>query len=315
MAEQDQEGEQGQDGVPLSAGQGGQGHHGHQDPAQAYKTRDITGGLPRVAELFEARRPKDPATISEMDGVGQVRRDQARQARDLRLSRDAAGVAEEAEPQLYEVPAGKHLRVHEGDRVRAGDRLTEGPVNPHDILRIKGPRAVQEYLLNEVQEVYRLQGVKINDKHIGVIVRQMLQKVRVTDPGDTDFLEGETWIKLTFRDENERIVKRKSEPAQAEPVLLGITKASLTTQSFISAASFQETTRVLTDAAIRGAKDDLLGLKENIIIGHLIPAGTGIYRYAEIDIQPPEGYEAPPPRVEEPVPQPLAVAALVGEEE
>jgi DNA-directed RNA polymerase subunit beta' len=176
---------------------------------------------------------------------------------------------------------------------------------------------VQEYLLNEVQEVYRLQGVRISDKHIGVIVRQMLQKVRVTDPGDTDFLEGETVDRLTFRDENERIQKRKNNPAQSEPVLLGITKASLTTQSFISAASFQETTRVLTDAAIRGAKDDLLGLKENIIIGHLIPAGSGIYRYAEIDIQPPAGYELPPPRVEEtPVVAPaLAVAGIVAEEE
>ena len=224
---------------------------------------------------------------------------------------------EQVEPQLYEVPAGKHLRVHEGDRVRAGDRLTEGPVNPHDILLIKGPRAVQEYLLNEVQEVYRLQGVRISDKHIGVIVRQMLQKVRVTEPGDTDFLEGETVDRLTFRDENERVVKRKGAAAQAEPVLLGITKASLTTQSFISAASFQETTRVLTDAAIRGAKDDLLGLKENIIIGHLIPAGSGIYRYAEIDIEPPAGYEPPPPRIEEvPVPQPqLTAAGLIGDEE
>jgi DNA-directed RNA polymerase subunit beta' len=168
-------------------------------------------------------------------------------------------------------------------------------VNPHDILLIKGPRAVQEYLLNEVQEVYRLQGVRISDKHIGTIVRQMLQKVRVTDPGDTDFLEGETVDKMTFKDENERVERRKegNTPAEFEPVLLGITKASLTTQSFISAASFQETTRVLTDAAIRGAKDDLLGLKENIIIGHLIPAGSGIYRYAEIDIEPPEGYEMP----------------------
>ena len=165
------------------------------------------------------------------------------------------------------MPAGKHLRVHEGDRVRAGDRLSEGPVNPHDILRIKGPRAVQEYLLNEVQEVYRLQGVKINDKHIGVIVRQMLQKVRVMDPGETEFLEGEHVDKQDFRDENERAKKKKQTPATSEPLLLGITKASLTTQSFISAASFQETTRVLTDAAIRGAKDDLLGLKENIIIG------------------------------------------------
>ncbi len=286
-------------------------------PRQAYKTRDITGGLPRIAELFEARRPKDPATISEVDGVvkfGEIKRGK----REIYVYPESLGVekgAEEVEPQLYEVPAGKHLRVHEGDRVRAGDRLTEGPVNPHDILLIKGPRAVQEYLLNEVQEVYRLQGVRISDKHIGVIVRQMLQKVRVTEPGDTDFLEGETVDRLTFRDENERIVKRKSEPAQAEPVLLGITKASLTTQSFISAASFQETTRVLTDAAIRGAKDDLLGLKENIIIGHLIPAGSGIYRYAEIDIEPPEGYEAPPPRVEEPVPQPLAAAVLIADEE
>jgi DNA-directed RNA polymerase subunit beta' len=198
------------------------------------------------------------------------------------------------EPSLYEVPAGKHLRVHEGDRVRAGDRLTEGPVNPHDILLIKGPRAVQEYLLNEVQEVYRLQGVRISDKHIGVIVRQMLQKVRVTEPGDTDFLEGETVDRQLFQEENDRVGKKsKGTQAEFEPVLLGITKASLTTQSFISAASFQETTRVLTDAAIRGAKDNLLGLKENIIIGHLIPAGSGIYRYAEIDIEPPAGYEMP----------------------
>ena len=165
-----------------------------------------------------------------------------------------------------------------------------------------------------MQEVYRLQGVRISDKHIGVIVRQMLQKVRVTEPGDTDFLEGETVDRLSFRDENDRTLRRKGTPAQAEPVLLGITKASLTTQSFISAASFQETTRVLTDAAIRGAKDDLLGLKENIIIGHLIPAGSGIYRYAEIDIQPPAGFEAPPPRVEEPVPAPQLTAALVDDE-
>jgi DNA-directed RNA polymerase subunit beta' len=163
-------------------------------------------------------------------------------------------------------------------------------VNPHDILRIKGPRAVQEYLLNEVQEVYRLQGVKINDKHIGVIVRQMLQKVRVMDPGNTEFLEGEHVDKQSFREENERAKKKKATPATSEPLLLGITKASLTTQSFISAASFQETTRVLTDAAIRGAKDDLLGLKENIIIGHLIPAGTGMYRYQEVDVEA----EAPP---------------------
>jgi DNA-directed RNA polymerase subunit beta' len=185
--------------------------------------------------------------------------------------------------------------VHEGDRVRAGDRLSEGPVNPHDILRIKGPRAVQEYLLNEVQEVYRLQGVKINDKHIGVIVRQMLQKVRVVESGDTEFLEGENVDKAVFRDANEKAKKKKLRPAQSEPLLLGITKASLTTQSFISAASFQETTRVLTDAAIRGAKDNLLGLKENIIIGHLIPAGTGMYRYSDVDMD----IEPPPAPVQE----------------
>jgi DNA-directed RNA polymerase subunit beta' len=252
---------------------------------EAYKTRDITGGLPRVAELFEARRPKDPATISEVDGTvrfGEIKRGK----REIFVQPlKADGQPDETqEAQLYEVAAGKHLRVHEGDRVRAGDRLSEGPVNPHDILRIKGPRAVQEYLLNEVQEVYRLQGVKINDKHIGVIVRQMLQKVRVIDPGETEFLEGEHVDKAVFRDANDRAKKKKTVPATSEPLLLGITKASLTTQSFISAASFQETTRVLTDAAIRGAKDNLLGLKENIIIGHLIPAGTGMYRYQEVDM-------------------------------
>ena len=265
-------------------------------PRQAYKTRDITGGLPRVGELFEARRPKDPATMSEIDGIvkfGEIKRGK----REIYVyPMKSEGVIDEQEPpQIYEVPAGKHLRVHEGDRVRAGDRLTEGPVNPHEILLIKGPRAVQEYLLNEIQEVYRLQGVRIADKHCGVIIKQMLQKVRVTDPGDTSFLEAEAADKVAFRDENERVQRRKSTPATAEPLLLGITKASLTTQSFISAASFQETTRVLTDAAIRGAKDDLRGLKENIIIGHLIPAGTGHYRYVDLEIQPPAGFEPPPP--------------------
>jgi DNA-directed RNA polymerase subunit beta' len=286
-------------------------------PRQAYKTRDITGGLPRIAELFEARRPKDPATIAEVDGVvkfGEIKRGK----REIFVYPPQDEGAPPVEPRLYEVAAGKHLRVHEGDKVRAGDRLTEGPVNPHDILLIKGPRAVQEYLLNEVQEVYRLQGVRISDKHIGTIVRQMLQKVRVTDPGDTDFLEGETVDKMTFKEENERVERRKegNEIAEFEPVLLGITKASLTTQSFISAASFQETTRVLTDAAIRGAKDDLLGLKENIIIGHLIPAGSGIYRYAEIDIEPPEGYEMPEviPEAEVPVPE-LGIPVGVGSDD
>jgi DNA-directed RNA polymerase subunit beta' len=277
-------------------------------PRQAYKTRDITGGLPRIAELFEARRPKDPATMSEIDGIvkfGEIKRGK-REIFVHPMNKDGS-IAEGEVAQVYEVPAGKHLRVHEGDRVRAGDRLTEGPVNPHEILLIKGPRAVQEYLLNEVQEVYRLQGVRIADKHIGVIVRQMLQKVRVTDPGDTSFLEAEAVDKLSFREENDRILKRKSKPAVSEPLLLGITKASLTTQSFISAASFQETTRVLTDAAIRGAKDDLRGLKENIIIGHLIPAGTGHYRYVDLEIQPPAGFEPPPPAPPEPEQQPVAM--------
>jgi DNA-directed RNA polymerase subunit beta' len=275
---------------------------------EAYKTRDITGGLPRVAELFEARRPKDPATISEIDGIvrfGEIKRGKREiYVHPSKTVNNMVVVDEGQEPQLYEVPAGKHLRVHEGDRVRAGDRLSEGPVNPHDILRIKGPRAVQEYLLNEVQEVYRLQGVKINDKHIGVIVRQMLQKVRVMEPGETEFLEGENVDKQVFREENEKGKKKKQAPATSEPLLLGITKASLTTQSFVSAASFQETTRVLTDAAIRGAQDDLLGLKENIIIGHLIPAGTGMYRYQDVEI---EGMEVPPPPA--PSDDPLALVS------
>jgi DNA-directed RNA polymerase subunit beta' len=244
---------------------------------EVYKTRDITGGLPRVAELFEARRPKDPAVITEIDGdvrFGEIKRGK----------REVVITPETGPARTYEVPVGKHMRVHEGDQVKAGDRLSEGPINPHDILRIRGPRAVQEYLLNEIQEVYRLQGVKINDKHIGVIVRQMLQKVKIIDPGDTTFLEGEHVDRVEFRETNQGILDRGGgKPARSEPLLLGITKASLTTESFVSAASFQETTRVLTDAAVRGARDDLKGLKENIIIGHLIPAGTGIHRYSDIE--------------------------------
>jgi DNA-directed RNA polymerase subunit beta' len=243
---------------------------------EVYKTRDITGGLPRVAELFEARRPKDPAVITEIDGTirfGDIKRGK----------REVFVTPEHGDERVYDVPVGKHLRVHEGDRVRAGDRLSEGPVNPHDILKIKGPRAVQEYLLNEVQEVYRLQGVKINDKHIGVIVRQMLQKVKITDPGETKFLEGEHVDRADFRETNQQIIAKGGTPARSEPLLLGITKASLTTESFISAASFQETTRVLTDAAVRGARDNLIGLKENIIIGHLIPAGSGIFRHYDVE--------------------------------
>jgi len=250
---------------------------------EAYKTRDITGGLPRVAELFEARRPKDPAVITEVDGLvtfGDIKRGK----------REVLVHPEQGPARTYEVPVGKHMRVHEGDHVRAGDRISEGPINPHDILRIRGPRAVQEYLLNEIQEVYRLQGVKINDKHIGVIVRQMLQKVRITDPGETSLLEGENADRREFREVNQKIIAQGGKPARSEPLLLGITKASLTTESFISAASFQETTRVLTDAAVRGARDDLKGLKENIIIGHLIPAGTGIHRYSDVEFMVDESF-------------------------
>jgi DNA-directed RNA polymerase subunit beta' len=221
--------------------------------------------------------------ITEIDGrvsFGDIKRGK----------REVVVTPETGPARSYDVAVGKHMRVHEGDQVRAGDRLSEGPINPHDVLRIKGPRAVQEYLLNEIQEVYRLQGVKINDKHIGVIVRQMLQKVRITDPGDTSMLEGEHVDRVEFREVNQRALTETLRPARSEPLLLGITKASLTTESFISAASFQETTRVLTDAAVRGARDDLKGLKENIIIGHLIPAGTGIHRYQEVEFMVEQSY-------------------------
>ncbi|MDT8437327.1 MAG: DNA-directed RNA polymerase subunit beta', partial [Gemmatimonadota bacterium] len=246
-------------------------------------------------------RPKDPATITEVDGrvsFGSIKRGK----REILVTMDGG------EEQVYQVPVGKHLRVHEGDLVRAGDRLSEGPVNPHDILRVKGPRAVQEYLLNEVQEVYRLQGVRINDKHIGVIVRQMLQKVRITESGDTQFLEGEHIDRMEFRDATQKVIQEGGKPPRAEPVLLGITKSSLTTESFISAASFQETTRVLTDAAVRGASDQLRGLKENIIIGHLVPAGTGIHRFQEIEFLVSEPLQAELDSMRRVEPEPEAAA-------
>ncbi|HYM81570.1 MAG TPA: DNA-directed RNA polymerase subunit beta' [Candidatus Limnocylindria bacterium] len=245
---------------------------------EASKTRDITGGLPRVSELFEARRPKDTAVVSEIDGrveFGGVSRGMRKV-----IVRGEAGDTRE-----YQIPQGRHLHVQEGSAVRAGDRLTEGPINPHDILRIKGIEEVQEYLVNEIQEVYRLQGVRIDDKHIEVIVRQMLQKVRIEDPGDTAFLEGEAVDRLSVLEENERILKEGQQPATFQPLLLGITKASLSTESFISAASFQETTRVLTEAAIHGKIDNLRGLKENVIIGHLIPAGTGMPGYRRLRLE------------------------------
>jgi len=238
-------------------------------PREISKTRDITGGLPRVAELFEARKPKGAATISEIDGAVNF----SGLVRGLRkiIVKHETGIEKE-----YFVPQGKHLNVRDGDRVQAGEPLTDGPINPHDILEIKGENEVQEYLVNKVQEVYRLQGVSINDKHIEVIVRQLLRKIVIEDSGDTDFLVGVQVDRFAFRDENERVVKNGGKPATARPVLLGITKASLGTESFLSAASFQETTRVLTEAAVAGKVDELRGLKENIIMGHIIAAGTGM---------------------------------------
>ena len=241
-------------------------------PRERSKTRDITGGLPRVAELFEARRPKEPAVISEIDGT-------VRFGGLVRGNRELIVTSPDGEERKYLVPYGKHLRVHEGDRVVAGERLSEGSVNPHDILRVQGVHMVQEYLVNEIQDVYRLQAVEINDKHIEVIVKQMLQKVKVMDPGDTNFLEGEEPDKIRFNRENEKVLDEGGDPATCQPILLGITRASLRTDSFISAASFQETTRVLTEAAVQGKIDRLRGLKENVIIGRLIPAGTGMSAY------------------------------------
>ncbi|NQW09805.1 MAG: DNA-directed RNA polymerase subunit beta', partial [Alphaproteobacteria bacterium] len=239
-------------------------------PRESSKTRDITGGLPRVAELFEARRPKDFAVIAEGDGRVEFGKDYKTKRRVI-----VRPAAEDGEPTEYMIPKGKHLAVHEGDYVQKGDMLLDGARVPHDILNILGVEALADYLINEIQEVYRLQGVKINDKHIEVIVRQMLQKVEVTEAGDTTLLLGETVDRDEFDEANERALADDLRPAQAKPVLQGITKASLQTKSFISAASFQETTRVLTEAAVSGKRDGLEGLKENVIVGRLIPAGTG----------------------------------------
>ncbi len=246
-------------------------------PRETTKTKDITGGLPRVVELFEARRPAETAVMSEIDGtvaLGPI----AKGKRKLIITGD------DGEEREYDIPRGTHINVQEGDRVRAGEALMDGPLNPHDILRVLGMQRLQEYLVNEIQEVYRLQGVNINDKHIEVIVRQMLRWVKIKEVGDTDFLLEEQVDRFRFTDENERVVGNNGEVAQAEPLLLGITKASLSTDSFISAASFQETTRVLTEAAISGRIDYLRGLKENVIMGRLIPAGTGMEYYRNVDI-------------------------------
>jgi DNA-directed RNA polymerase subunit beta' len=238
-------------------------------PREGSKTRDITGGLPRVAELFEARRPKDHAIIAENDGRIEFGKDYKAKRRII-VKNDETG-----EESDYLIPKGKHVSVQEGDFVRRGDPLVDGPRVPHDILKVLGVEALSDYLVNEIQDVYRLQGVKINDKHIEVIVRQMLQKVEVLEPGDTTYLTGEQIDRLEFEAENLKRLKANERPANAMPVLQGITKASLQTHSFISAASFQETTRVLTEAATAGKVDTLMGLKENVIVGRLIPAGTG----------------------------------------
>ncbi|MDA0962567.1 MAG: DNA-directed RNA polymerase subunit beta', partial [Proteobacteria bacterium] len=239
-------------------------------PREGAKTKDITGGLPRVAELFEARRPKDHAIIAELDGYVRFGKDYKNKRRIT-----IEPVDETREPVEYMVPKGKHIPVQEGDFVQKGDYIMDGNPAPHDILAIMGVEALANYMINEVQEVYRLQGVKINDKHIEVIVRQMLQKWEIADSGDTVLLKGETVDKAEFDEANEKAIARGGRPASGEPILLGITKASLQTRSFISAASFQETTRVLTEASVQGKVDKLVGLKENVIVGRLIPAGTG----------------------------------------
>jgi len=244
-------------------------------PRETTKTKDITGGLPRVAELFEVRKPKEYAVISEIDGVVSF-------GKQTKGRRKVLITPEVGEPKEYLIPKGKHVSVHEGEFVRAGEALMDGSANPHDILAIRGLKELAKYLVDEVQEVYRLQGVKIHDKHIEVIVRQMLRKVRVKETGDTDFLVGEQVDRYRFDEVNEQMLAEDKKPALAEPLLQGITKASLSTESFISAASFQETTKVLTEAAVAGKVDRLNGLKENVIMGRLIPAGTGLPRYRNL---------------------------------
>ena len=254
-------------------------------PRDTTKTKDITGGLPRVVELFEARKPKEHATISEIDGIvhfGEV----SRGMRKI-LVRNESGDERE-----YSIPRGTHVNVREGDRIRAGEPLMDGPSNPHDILRVLGAKEVQKYLVDEVQQVYRLQGVNINDKHIEVIVRQMLRRVKISDPGDTAFLMDEYIDRFVFEEENRRVLAEGGKPASGRPLLLGITVASLSTDSFLSAASFQETTRVLTEAAISGKIDDLQGLKENVLVGRIIPAGTGKPEYRKRPIKVTPSFDA-----------------------
>jgi DNA-directed RNA polymerase subunit beta' len=237
---------------------------------------DITQGLPRVEELFEARKPKGQAIISEYSGVCKIT--------EVKSVRKLTVITENNEEKVYQVPFGSRIKVKDGSFVSAGDLLTEGSANPHDILKVKGIHGVQQYLVQEVQNVYRSQGVWINDRHIEVVVRQMLRKRKIEHAGDTELLPGGLVDVFELEEENRRVEAEGGEPATAKPVLLGITKASLATDSFLSAASFQETTRVLTEAAIKGKQDPLLGLKENVIIGKLVPAGTGMSRYRNVKI-------------------------------
>ncbi|MGV3664208.1 MAG: DNA-directed RNA polymerase subunit beta', partial [Prosthecobacter sp.] len=256
-------------------------------PRKASKTKDITGGLPRVAELFEARKPKDACEIARIDGTVEIG-GLVRGKRRVFVTDPKTGQQEE-----HLIPRSKHILVFNGDHIGKGDQITEGPVVPHDLLEILGPQALREHLVNEVQEVYRAQGVEINDKHVEIIIRQMLRKVKITDPGDTDFLWGDQVDRSEFDKENNRVSEEGGKPAEAEPVLLGITKASIETESFISAASFQDTTRVLTEAATLAKSDLLRGFKENVIMGHLIPAGTGFISNRNFDLHETEKPQLP----------------------
>ena len=251
---------------------------------------DITQGLPRVEEIFEARKPKGLAIISDFAGKVEIR--------ETKKKREVVVTSEEGQEKAYLIPYGSRIKVQDGEEIAAGDELTEGSVNPHDILKIKGVSAVQNYMLREVQKVYRLQGVEINDKHIEIIVRQMLKKTRIEDAGDSEYLPGTLADVLDIEEVNEILNEEGLRPVSANRILLGITKASLATNSFLSAASFQETTKVLTEAAIKGKVDPLIGLKENVLIGKLIPAGTGMKRYRNVKLDSeylrdlPEDYEA-----------------------
>jgi DNA-directed RNA polymerase subunit beta' len=280
---------------------------------EATRVQDITGGLPRVAELFEARKPKDHAIISEIDGVVSFGRDTKGKRKVIITPFGLDGSMQPDQAREYLIPKGKHIQVQPGDHVRAGDPLMDGPANPHDILRVKGEKELSAWLVNEIQQVYRLQGVTINDKHIECIVRQMLRRVRIKEVGDTNFLVDEQVEKYVFERENQRVIERAGVPAVAEPMLLGITKASLSTESFISASSFQETTKVLTEAAISGKTDDLRGIKENVIMGRLIPAGTGLPAYKRLQVVVDDRHEP----IERPQPvyqRPMSADLAVGDE-